>query len=163
MREAWSRRLALPAGVPASLPVVTTGITHGLSLAADLFTGPDVPVILGAPYWDNYEMIFTMRTGAPLVTYPFFGADRRFNLTGLAERLAAATGPAVVLLNFPSNPPGYSPYPDEVEALVALLAAHPRPLCVVCDDAYTGLFFDPALYRRSMFGALASALDPRRA
>ena len=62
LRDAWGARLNLPAGVPASVPVVTTGITHGLSLCADLFTGPDVPVILGGPYWDNYEMIFTMRT-----------------------------------------------------------------------------------------------------
>lgn len=163
LREAWSRRLALPAGVPASLPVVTTGITHGISLVADLFTGPDVPVILGTPYWDNYEMIFTMRTGAPLVTYPFFDASWRFNLAGLAERLAGVRGPSVVLLNFPSNPTGYSPYPDEVEALVKLLAAHPHPLCVVCDDAYNGLFFDPGLYGKSVFAALAAALDPSRA
>ena len=163
LREAWQRRLALPEGTPASLPVVTMGITHGLSLCADLFTGPSVPVVVATPYWDNYELIFTMRTGAPLVTYPVFGPDRRFNVEGLRAALVRLSGPAVVLLNFPSNPTGYSPYPDEAEAIVALLAAHPLPLCVVCDDAYTGLFFDPALYGKSLFPALAAALDPRRA
>ncbi len=162
LREAWLRRLALPAGTPASVPVVTTGITHGLSLCADLFTGPDVPVILAAPYWDNYEMIFTMRTGAPLVTYPVFDDGWRFNVAGLAARLAEVAGPSLVVLNFPSNPTGYSPYPDEVDAIVRLLAAHPHPVCVVCDDAYNGLFFDAALYGKSLYGALAAALDPTR-
>jgi aspartate/methionine/tyrosine aminotransferase len=163
LREAWRRHLALPDSVPASVPVVASGITHGLSLCADLFTGPDVPVVLGTPYWDNYDQIFTMRTGAPLVTYPFFGPDRRFNVAGLAATLARLDGPAMVLLNFPSNPTGYAPFPDEVAALVRLLAAHPHPVCIVCDDAYNGLFFDSALYGKSLYGALAAAVDNTRA
>jgi aspartate/methionine/tyrosine aminotransferase len=163
LRDAWGRHLGLAANIPASTPVVTCGITHGLSLCADLFTGPDVPVVLGTPYWDNYEQIFTMRTGAPLSTYPFFDGEGRFNVRGLAAVLARLDGPAMVLLNFPSNPTGYSPYPEEAEALVAALAAHPHPLCVVCDDAYNGLFFDPALYGKSLYGALAARLDKARA
>ncbi len=163
LRQAWLRRLALPEGTPASVPVVVSGITHGLSLCADLFTGPDVPVVVGTPYWDNYDQIFTMRTGARLVTYPFFGPERRFNVRGLAATLARLHGPALVLLNFPSNPTGYSPYPDEVDEIVRLLAAHPHPLCIVCDDAYNGLYFDPALYGKSLYGALAAAVDSTRA
>ncbi|MDP2311420.1 MAG: aminotransferase class I/II-fold pyridoxal phosphate-dependent enzyme [Pseudomonadota bacterium] len=163
IRQAWRRHLALPAGTPASVPVVASGITHGLSLCADMFTGPDVPVILGTPYWDNYDQIFTMRTGAPLVSYPFFGRDGRFNVEGLAARLDGTTGPALVLLNFPSNPTGYSPYPDEVAEIVRVLAAHPHPVCIVCDDAYNGLYFDPALYGKSLYAALATAVDPSRA
>ena len=163
LRKAWLAHLELPPGTPASLPVVTAGITHGLSLCADLFTTPETPVLVGGPYWGNYNEIFTMRTGAPVVRYPFFGPDRRYNVAGLAEALRSVTGPSVVLLNFPSNPTGYSPYPDEVEAIVDLLAAHPLPLCVVCDDAYAGLQFDDRLYPTSLFGALARALDPERA
>ncbi|MDP2306611.1 MAG: aminotransferase class I/II-fold pyridoxal phosphate-dependent enzyme [Pseudomonadota bacterium] len=163
LRQAWARQMALPDGTPASLPVVASGITHGIALCADLFTGPDVPVVVATPYWDNYDQIFTMRTGAPLLTYPFFGPDRRFNVAGLAATLARLDGPAMVLLNFPSNPTGYSPYPDEVQALVRLLSAHPHPLCIVCDDAYNGLFFDPALYGKSLYGALAAAVDKARA
>ena len=161
LREAWRRHIADDA--PMSLPVATTGITHGLSLAAELFTAPDVPVVVATPYWDNYDLIFTLRTGAPLLTYPFFDRDRRFDVAGLARVLATLRGPATVLLNFPANPTGYSPYPDEVAAIVALLAAHPHPLCVLCDDAYNGLFFDPALYGRSLFGILSRSLDPSRA
>lgn len=163
LRQAWARELALPEGTPASVPVVVSGITHGLALCADLFTGSGVPVVVAAPYWDNYDQIFTMRTGAPLLTYPFFGPDRRFNVAGLAATLARLDGPALVLLNFPSNPTGYSPYPDEAEAIVRLLAAHPHPVCILCDDAYNGLYFDPTLYGKSLYGALANAVDPSRA
>lgn len=163
LRKAWREHIDDGPDTPASLPVVTSGITHGLSLVADLFTSPDVPVVLGTPYWDNYEMIFTMRTGAPLLTFPFFDGDRRFNVAGLAARLAELPGPAVVLLNFPANPTGYSPLADEVDAIVETLVRHPRPLAVVCDDAYNGLFFGEGLYGRSLFGELSRRLDPARA
>ncbi|MFZ5482102.1 MAG: aminotransferase class I/II-fold pyridoxal phosphate-dependent enzyme [Myxococcota bacterium] len=162
LRAAWARHLG-DVGAPHSIPVVTAGMTHGLSLCAELFTSPDVPLVLAEPYWDNYDVIFTMRTGAPTLAYPYFDADRRFNVRGLADVLAGLRGPATVLLNFPSNPTGYSPYPDEVETLVRLLADHPHPLAVVCDDAYAGLFFDPELYGRSLFAELAARLDPGKA
>jgi aspartate/methionine/tyrosine aminotransferase len=162
LREAWLAHLALPPGTPTSLPVVAVGITHALALAADLFTTERTPVLVGAPYWGNYEQVFTMRTGAPLRPFPFFGPDGRYNLPALTAALAALDGPAAVILNFPSNPTGYTPYPDEAAALVRLLAAHPHPLCVVCDDAYSGLTYDPALDPKSLYGVLANALDPSR-
>ena len=161
LRAAWRRQLAEP-DTPASLPVVTSGITHALSLCAELFTGPGVPLVVGVPYWDNYELIFSLKTGCPIVTYPFFGEDGRFNLAGLVAAVRGIGGPACVLLNFPSNPTGYAPYPDEVEALAGALADLPHPVAVVCDDAYHGLYFDPALYGRSVYGALARAIDPAR-
>lgn len=163
LRSAWREHVDEGPDTPMSLPVVTSGITHGLSLCADLFTSPEVPVVLGTPFWDNYEMIFTLRTGAPLVTFPFFDAARRFNVKGLAERLAALRGPSVVLLNFPANPTGYSPLAEEVPAIVAALARHPHPIAVVCDDAYNGLFFGEGLFGRSLYGELARRLDPARA
>lgn len=163
LRAAWLEHIEDGRGTPTSLPIVTAGITHGLSLSADLFTSPDVPVVLATPYWDNYDLIFTMRTGAPLLGYPAFDADRRFNTAGLAARLASVRGPAVVLLNFPANPTGYSLLEGEVEPLVQVLERHPYPLAVVCDDAYNGLFFGEGLYGKSLFALLARRLDPARA
>jgi aspartate/methionine/tyrosine aminotransferase len=163
LRDAWRARLEEPAGTPMSLPLVTAGMTHGLSLCADLFGSPDVPVIIAAPYWDNYDQIFTMRTGAPILTWPVFDAERRLNVPALARVLAEVGRPSMVVINFPSNPTGYSPYPDEVQALVRALADAPHPVAIVCDDAYNGLFFDRGLYGRSVFGALARALDPKKA
>jgi aspartate/methionine/tyrosine aminotransferase len=45
---------------------------------------------------------------------------------------------------------------------VKVLTSHPRPLAILCDDAYNGLYFEPDLYGRSLFGALARAADPSR-
>ena len=162
LRTAWASHITEP-DTPCSVPVVTAGITHALSLCGELFTGPDVPLLVGVPYWDNYELIFSLKTGCPIRTYPYFDASRRFNVRGLVETARAVGGPCCILLNFPSNPTGYSPYPDEVEALCEGLASLPHPVAIVCDDAYNGLFFDPALYGRSVFGALARVLDPARA
>jgi aspartate/methionine/tyrosine aminotransferase len=162
LRAAWARQIALEDEAPMSLPVVTTGITHGLSLCADLFTGPDVPVIVATPYWDNYDTIFTMRTGAPLRTFPFYDARDGFDVASLAATLRGVDGPATLLLNFPANPTGYAPTRDEAQAIATVIAAHPGPLVVVCDDAYHGLVFEPDVYPKSLFGLLARTVDPKR-
>jgi aspartate/methionine/tyrosine aminotransferase len=159
LREAWKARLGLPG---TSLPVVTNGMSHGLSLVADLFSSPEQPLVLADPYWDNYETIWTMRNGAELRPFPFFNAERGFNLAGLDQRLAELRGPATLLLNFPNNPTGYAPTPAEAAAIVARVHAHPHPLAVLCDDAYASLYFGDNVYEKSLFGALAAGADRER-
>ncbi len=163
LREAWGRHHAAP-GVPASLPIVTAGVTQGLAVCADLFCGPDTPLILGLPYWDNYDVTFGLRTGCPIWTYDFYehgGSDARFNVAGLAAQLERVRGPAVVLLNFPNNPTGYSPG-VEVEDLVRVLLAHPHPLVVITDDAYHGYVYEPDILVESLYDRLAPLADPQR-
>jgi aspartate/methionine/tyrosine aminotransferase len=157
LRQAWAAAHGLP-----ELPVVTCGITHAISLAVDLFCSPAAPLVAAAPCWDNYEVIATMRTGAPVVSYPFYGADGRFNLDGLLSTLDRVAGPALVLLNFPSNPSGYAPMADEGRRIVEALASRPGPLAVLCDDAYHPLYFEPGMYGDSLFHALAASADPSR-
>lgn len=159
LRVAWQRRIGAP---DISLPVVTNGMSQGLSLCADLFGCPEHPLVLADPYWDNYETIWGMRTGAELRSFPFFDAARGFNLAALSARLDELRGPASLILNFPNNPTGYAPTHAEAEALIARLLAHPHPLAVICDDAYAGLYFDAGCYGRSLFGALAAAADRER-
>lgn len=159
LRVAWQRRIGAP---DISLPVVTNGMSQGLSLCADLFGCPEHPLVLADPYWDNYETIWGMRTGAELRSFPFFDAARGFNLAALSARLDELRGPASLILNFPNNPTGYAPTHAEAEALIARLLAHPHPLAVICDDAYAGLYFDASCYGRSLFGALAAAADRER-
>ncbi len=161
LRALWRERSI--GDIPASLPVVTTGITHAIALCADLFTGPDRPVVLGNPYWDNYNNIFTMRTGAPLRLFETHRAgDGGFNVEGMAAALGALDGPATLLLNFPTNPSGYTPTTAEAEALAEVILRHPLPLCVLLDDAYSGLYYEQGIARRSLFGTLAARADPER-
>lgn len=167
-RQLWRRwqrdRIGdVPGGADAlrsTLPLVTIGLTHGLSLIADLFAGaPDGrprAVAVPQPFWGNYRQSFALRTGARIVSAPAY-RDGRFNPTALGEALAGADlapgEPALAVANFPSNPGGYSPTPEEREQVVASLVAvaEERPLVVVADDAYAGLVYEEGIPARSIF------------
>ena len=160
LRKAWRdwQRRDAPAGADSSLPLVTVGLTHGLSLAADLFAGEGRVVAVPDPFWGNYRQTFATRTGARLLPAPSY-RDGRFEPESLAAALATLPDgePALAIVNFPSNPGGYSPTPEERRALVdsLLAAADRRPLVVLCDDAYAGLVYEPDVPRTSLFWDLA--------
>ncbi len=136
------------------------GLSHGLSLVADLYGGEGRAVAIPQPFWGNYRQAFGMRTGAKVLTAPTY-VEGRYNPLAIAEALAAlpAGEPAVALLNVPSNPGGYTPDREERRATIASLLAEAgrRPLVVVCDDAYAGLVFEPEIPRESLFWDLAGA------
>ncbi|HEY5656628.1 MAG TPA: aminotransferase class I/II-fold pyridoxal phosphate-dependent enzyme [Myxococcota bacterium] len=145
------------------LPVVTSAITHGLSLVGDLFVDPGDLIVLPDKLWGNYRLIYEVRLGAKLTTFPFY-AGRGFDVDGFARALAkAAEGreKLIALLNFPNNPTGYMPTEAEGKAIVAALAAQAERgtrMVVVLDDAYFGLFYHlggPTL-TESLFGSLAN-------
>jgi len=165
--RAWQRRAVEPLsesgperGAESTLPNVTVGLTHGLSLVADLFAGAPGgrprAVAVPYPFWGNYRQAFALRTGARMVTAPAY-RDGRFNPRALEEALEAAElapdEPAIAVANFPSNPGGYSPTVEERAEIVASLVsvAEERPLVVLCDDAYAGLVFEEDIPSRSMF------------
>jgi aspartate/methionine/tyrosine aminotransferase len=147
-----------------SLPVVTAGITHGLSIVADMFVESDDLVLLPDKYWGNYNMVFGVRRDATMAHYPFFAEDGRgFDTEGFRRTVFEhSSGPnvkIVVVLNFPHNPTGYSVTPAEGEAICdALLDAADGGKCdivAVCDDAYFGLLHEPNVLRESLFARLA--------
>jgi aspartate/methionine/tyrosine aminotransferase len=163
LREAWRvKMLKENPSVPAEkigMPIVTNALTHGLAVVADLFADVGDAVIYPDKNWENYELTFGVRRGAELINYPLYNADRKFNAEGLREALLAqkSKGKAIVVLNFPNNPTGYTPGVEEGEAIVAaLLEAAEAGIKVVAvtDDAYFGLFFEDTL-QESLFGKLA--------
>jgi len=160
LRERWRewQRFGQDEAVPSSLPFVTDGLAHGLSLVADLFAGPGRAVAVAAPFWGNYSQAFALRTGAEMRLGPGY-RDGRFNPRALAEALAEvpAGEPAVGLLNFPSNPGGYAPTAAERRELRASLLeiADARPFVVLVDDAYAGLVYEESSPPGSPFWELA--------
>lgn len=145
-------------------PIVTNALTHGLSIVADLFANEGDAVIYPDKNWENYELTFGIRRHAHLVHFPLFTEQMTFNSAGLREALLAQKdkGKAIVLLNFPNNPTGYTPGAKEGDEIVsALLEAAEAGINVVAvtDDAYFGLFFENSL-QESLFGKL-SGLHPR--
>ncbi len=164
VRQRWRARQLHVAGRAegvCTMPYATHGLVHGLSIAADLFVDADTTIVLPDPSWENYELVFGMRTGAQVAAWPFY-ANGRLNVEGLASTLAGVKGKALLVLNFPSNPTGYSPTRAEADQLVAMVRQHPGSLVVVVDDAYQGVVHDAQAVPHSLYWDLAEAADPSR-
>lgn len=168
LRSVWRDKMLKEnpslAGKGFGLPVVTNALTHGLSIVADLFTDEGDAVIYPDKNWENYELTFGIRRHGRLVNFPLFTEDNRFNSEGLRDALLAQKeyGKAIVILNFPNNPTGYTPGAEEGKAIVSAIQEAAEAginVVVVTDDAYFGLFFEDSLHE-SLFGQLAG-LHPR--
>ena len=174
LREAWQEKnlkdnptLAskpakdVVAGKSMSLPIVTNGLTHGLSVAADLFCDPGDALVLPDKIWGNYRLIFRLRHGAEISSYPFYNDGGGFNVSGLRDALRRASkSRVIVLLNFPNNPTGYTPTESESDQIAdALIRAADSGTNVVAlfDDAYFGLFYEPDVMAESLFTKVAGA------
>jgi aspartate/methionine/tyrosine aminotransferase len=149
------------AGKGISLPVVTSALTHGLSMTGYLFVDAGDTIISPDLYWENYDLVFGNAYGGTLSTFPMFNAMNGFNITGLRERLMqGAPGKRIVLLNFPNNPTGYTVTETEAARIreTLLEAANAgNTILVVVDDAYFGLVYETGILRESIFGLLANA------
>lgn len=136
-----------------ALPIVTLGVCHAISMGAELFFDPGDTLILPDLHWDNYEHIFNIYPEAKFVNFPFYNAIGGFNLAELEKALSTTPGKVHLLLNFPSNPNGYSPTFKELSIIsdIIVQAAKERPIVVYCDDAYHGLVFDHRATTKSLF------------
>lgn len=164
LRQRWREEMYAKnpslAGRPISLPVVTCGITHAISIFADVWLDPEDVVLLPDMMWGNYNMIFSVRKGARLSHYALFDDAGGFNLRAFEEALAreaAAHRKVVVLLNFPQNPTGYTLSGAEADAVADILARRAEEgthLLAVMDDAYFGLFYEAPTFKESLFAKL---------
>lgn len=141
-----------------SLPIVTSGMTHGFSLLSELFLDSGDTLILADQIWGNYRLIFQTKAGADIQTYPFFNASSDFNTHEFHQTLANATDEKLlVLLNFPHNPTGYAVTRTEAQQIVDAIVARAETGCrilVMIDDAYAGLWYDETVMHESIFGLL---------
>ncbi|KIH77346.1 Aspartate/methionine/tyrosine aminotransferase [Geoalkalibacter ferrihydriticus] len=148
-------------GKHISLPIVTNALTHGLSIVADLFMDPGDHLILPDMLWGNYNLTFATRRGAIIKKYPTFTVAGGFDVDAFKAVLrnsAEEKGKAVVLLNFPNNPSGYTPTVAEGDAIIEAIFEVAESGCkivAVTDDAYFGLFFEDSM-TESLFGKLAN-------
>lgn len=164
LRDAWGKRERRLAGMPdvaTSTPFVTHGLTHALSLLSDMFVEPATDVILPTPSWENYDLTFRLHARGNLVRFPFFRGGG-FNVEGLADALGRVRSKAMLVLNFPNNPTGYQPSPQEAAQIVDVVTSHPGPMVVVTDDAYQGWVYAEGRHHRSLFWDLAERADLSR-
>ena len=170
LREAWAQEMLQKnpslQGKAMSLPIVTSGLTHGLTLVGEMFVNPGDLVVLPDKIWGNYKMMFGTRNKATLKQHAFFDRNGGFNVeafSGLVREAATEHSKIILILNFPNNPTGYSITRQEAIAIrdvVVDVAEQGCNIVVAVDDAYFGLFFDQEVMRESIFAHLAD-LHPR--
>lgn len=161
LRETWRKMLIAKnpslEGKSFSLPVVTHALTHGLSVAGQLFVGEGDEIILPDLYWDNYELLFEEAYGGRLTTFPMFSGEA-FNVAAMEHLLLSPGDRKILLLNFPNNPTGYTATHADTEAIIGALsraAEAGKKLVVILDDAYFGLVYEPGVSKESLFARLA--------
>ncbi|RJS62398.1 aminotransferase class I/II-fold pyridoxal phosphate-dependent enzyme [Bacillus sp. PK3_68] len=145
------------------IPIVTNGLTHGLSIVADLFVEKGDPIILPDMYWDNYNLTFDFRHGSQTVIYPLFSSTDKFYVEAMEEAmLLCGKSKIILMLNFPNNPTGYTPYEEEVRGIIETIiriANSGVNIIVVADDAYFGQFYEDSI-KESIFSRLIG-IHPR--
>lgn len=158
LRQLWAERQGQTSA--DHTPVVTAGITGGLSALARLFCDKDTDLVLPSPYWGNYKAIFQEEHSPRVVTFPFFNSMGQFNVTGLYGAMGEVRNKAVVVMNFPGNPTGYMPLHEEIPEIVSALLTCKKPLVIICDDAYEGWTYDEKARSNSLYWALRPAINP---
>ena len=163
LRDLWEKDLIRknPSlnGIDISKPIVVAGLTHGLSVAGDLFIDNNTILLLPSVYWPNYDLIFKEKYYAEIKTY---NLHREGHLdTGSLIKAIKEEGKnkkIAVVLNFPQNPTGYSPLESEAKELkqeFLLLAEEGYKLLTIHDDAYFGLFYEENIFQESLFAVFS--------
>jgi aspartate/methionine/tyrosine aminotransferase len=147
-----------------SLPVVTCGITHGISILSDMWIDKNDVIILPDMFWGNYSLTFCVRNNARIVHYSAYDENlTRFNVESFEKVIreqAKLNDKIITILNFPHNPTGYSLSISEVKQVADVLidvAQKGTKVVVGCDDAYFGLFYEDETFKESVFSKLAGA------
>ena len=144
-----------------STPVVTNALTHGISLVSSLTMNPGDKVVLADHFWGNYNLFYKATLGAEMAFFSLFDDEGNFNHASFSETIkkgAEGVDKINIILNFPNNPTGYSVLSKDVEGIVNAVkevADGGTNVCVICDDAYFGLFFEDEVLKESLFGYFA--------
>ena len=93
LRERWREKQLeenpSQRGKAVGLPIVTSALTHGLSIVGDLFVEAGDVILLPDQLWGNYRLTYEVRLGAKIVTYPFY-AKGGFDVASFAGGDGAA-------------------------------------------------------------------------
>lgn len=152
IREVWKEKIFKENSIInpeyLSLPMVTTGITQGIDIVANLFSEKDDALLLPNLFWQNYAQIFTIKLGNNIYKYNQFDNENNFNLADFKHTLYNIKENKIsIILNFPNNPTGYTPSTEELTQLVSIIDVFAKEnpnknLIIISDDAYFGLFFE---------------------
>ncbi|MCF8070100.1 MAG: aminotransferase class I/II-fold pyridoxal phosphate-dependent enzyme [Desulfobacterales bacterium] len=143
-----------------SLPVVTCGITHAISMFGEIWVDPGDVIVLPDMMWGNYNLILSLKRGSGFSRFNLFTDEGRFDLEAFEACIrseAQKHDKVITLLNFPQNPTGYTITEAEGNRIVDILtdiAEGGTNVIAVTDDAYFGLFYEEETMKESLFSRL---------
>ena len=175
LREMWRKWIIhkglRPAQMPSgpvdvtewiSTPQICNGITHAIFLASKLFLNPGETIVCPNKRWGNYGALLQLQNGLEIESFQFFH-ENKFNIPGLLqsmEKVVATQRQVTIILNFPNNPTGYCPTPQEMRDIVRTLknfaGTHQKPIVILCDDAYEGYTYSDQVCGNSIFYELVN-------
>lgn len=148
LREAIASKLARENGVVydggASSVVVTNGAKQAIAQTILATCSPGDEVLVPSPYWVSYPEMAKLAGATPVIVET--DLDDGFLLS--AETLSKHLTPRsrVLILCSPSNPTGSVYTKLQLEAIAAVVQAHPR-LLVIADEIYEHIHYPPTTSR----------------
>lgn len=142
VREAIAAKFRRENGIECSAAHVTVcaGAKHAMYMILQTLVEPGAgnEVILPSPAWVSYRPLIEL-AGARCVEVPR-SIESRFRLDAAAIERAITPNTVGIVLNSPSNPCGTVVPRSDLEALVAVLAKHPRA-SIISDEIYEKLIY----------------------
>lgn len=117
--------------------IVTVGGKEALFLAFMVLVDQGDEVIIPSPYWVSYPEQVTLARGKAVVIDG--SEDNGFRITPAQLQAALTDRTRVLLLNYPSNPGGYSYSAAQLKELAAVLSG--RDVMVFSDEMYDRLIY----------------------
>ena len=122
--------------------LVSNGAKQSVSNALIATLDPGDEVIVPAPYWVSYPEMVSLLGGKPIIA-PHDPVSLKLTPQSLQARITERT--KWLILNSPCNPSGVVYTSKELQALGAVLLAHPQ-VHVLSDDIYEHLIYDDARF-----------------
>lgn len=122
-------RIADRCGVPAAKVTVGNGSCEILLAAAEAMLEPGAEIVYAWPSFSMYPHLAAM-TGATAITVPL-DAEEKHDLEAMAREVTVAT--RILIVCNPNNPTATALTVEEIDTFVAAL---PRHVCVIVDEAY---------------------------
>jgi aspartate aminotransferase len=127
--------------------IVNIGGKHSIYEAMQAILDPGDEVILPTPYWVTYPETIKLAGAEAKIIQTVKSTDYKITTTQLENAVTKKT--AMLVINSPNNPGGFTYTPDELKALAKVLEG--TDVCVVSDEMYEKL-----IYGKTEFVSFAS-------
>ena len=117
--------------------IVNIGGKHSVYEAMQAVLDPGDEVILGTPYWVTYPETIKLAGAVPKIIQT--DKDNSYKITPSQLKEAVTEKTAMLLINSPSNPGGFTYTPEELKAIAKVLEG--TNVMVLSDEIYEKLIY----------------------